>query len=102
MKKVSLSGKNRLFAKYSSSNQTEWRIYLRRRKRIKGFYDLKSTVLISFNPLLNMIADSQGPLYNLMGSRQQVSCTTATGQISVYWYIVQLYHSRFMALSWTE
>lgn len=46
-----------MFAKYSSSNQTEWRIYLRRRKRIKGFYDLKSTVLISFNPLLNMIAD---------------------------------------------
>lgn len=49
--------------------------------------DSKSTVLIGFNPLLNMIADSQGSLYDLMGSSWQVPCNTINGQISIYWYI---------------
>lgn len=48
--------------------------------------DSKSIMLIRFNPLLRMIADSQGSLYNLMDSGRQVSCNTVTGQISVYWY----------------
>ena len=49
--------------------------------------DSKSIVLIRFNPLLNIIADSQGPLYSLMDSGLQVPCNTMTGQISIYWYI---------------
>ena len=49
--------------------------------------DSKSIVLIGFNPLLNMIADSQGSLYGLMGSGWQVPCNTITGHISIYWYI---------------
>ncbi len=49
--------------------------------------DSKSIVLIEFNPLLNMIADSQGPFYSLMASGRQVSCNTIAGQISIYWYI---------------
>lgn len=49
--------------------------------------DSKSIVLIRINPLLNMIADSQGSLYNLMGSGWQVPCNTITGQISIYWYM---------------
>lgn len=49
--------------------------------------DSKSIVLIGFNPLLNMIADSQIPLYDLMDSGWQVPCNTITGQISIYWYI---------------
>ncbi len=49
--------------------------------------DSKSTVLIGFNPLLNMIADSQGSLYDLMGSGWQVPCNTINGQISIYCYI---------------
>lgn len=49
--------------------------------------DSKSIVLIRFNPLLNMIAGAQGPLYEMMGSGRQVPCNTITGQISIYWYI---------------
>ena len=49
--------------------------------------DSKSIVLIGFNPLLNMIADSQGSLYDLMCSGWQVPCNTITGEISIYWYI---------------
>lgn len=45
--------------------------------------DSKSIVLIGFNPLLNMIADSQGSLYDLMGSGWQVPCNTINGQISI-------------------
>lgn len=41
--------------------------------------DSKSIVLIRFNPLLNIIADSQGPLYSLMDSGLQVPCNTITG-----------------------
>lgn len=48
--------------------------------------DSKSIVLIGFNPLLNMIADSQGSFYTLMDSGWQVPCNTITGQISIYWY----------------
>ena len=49
--------------------------------------DSKSIVLIGFNPILNMISDSQGFLYGFMGSGWQVPCNTITGQISIYWYI---------------
>ena len=49
--------------------------------------DSKSIVLIGFNPILNIISDSQGFLYNFMGSGWQVPCNTITGQISIYWYI---------------
>lgn len=49
--------------------------------------DSKSIVLIRFNPFLNMIADSQGALYNFVNSGRQVPCNTITGQISIYWYI---------------
>lgn len=49
--------------------------------------DSKSIVLIRFNPLLNILADSQSSFYNLMCSGWQVPCNTITGQISVYWYI---------------
>lgn len=49
--------------------------------------DSKSIVLIRFNPLLNMVADSQGSLYNLISSGWQVSCNTIAGKISIYWYI---------------
>lgn len=49
--------------------------------------DSKSIILIGFNPLLNMIADSQGSLYTFMYSGWQVPCNTITGQISIYWYV---------------
>ena len=49
--------------------------------------DSKSIVLIGFNPVLKMIANTQGTLYNLMDSGCQVSCNTIVGQISIYWYI---------------
>lgn len=48
--------------------------------------DSKSIGLIEFNPILNMIADSDA-LYSFMNSGLQVSCNTITGQISIYWYI---------------
>lgn len=49
--------------------------------------DSKSIVLIGLNPLLNMIADSDGFLYSFVESGLQVSCNTLEGQISIYWYI---------------
>lgn len=49
--------------------------------------DSKSIILIGFNPLLNMIADSQGSLYTFMDTGWQVPCNTITGQISIYWYV---------------
>ena len=49
--------------------------------------DSKSIALIGFNPLLNMIADSQGSLYYFMDSGWQVPCNTIAGEISIYWYI---------------
>ena len=49
--------------------------------------DSKSIVLIRFNPVLRMIADSQGSLNNLMNSGWQVPCNTITAHISIYWYI---------------
>lgn len=49
--------------------------------------DSKSIVLIGLNPLLDMIADSQGYLYNLLESGRQIPCNTITGQISIYWYL---------------
>lgn len=49
--------------------------------------DSKSIVLIRFNPVLKMIANTQGTLYTLMDSDWQVSCNTIVGQISIYWYI---------------
>ena len=49
--------------------------------------DSKSIVLIGFNPILNMISDSQGFLYDFMGSGWQVPCNTITGQISICWYM---------------
>lgn len=48
--------------------------------------DSKSIGLIEFNPLLNMVADSD-TLYAFMESGLQVSCNTIEGQISIYWYI---------------
>lgn len=49
--------------------------------------DSKSIVLIRFNPLLNIIADSQGSLSILMDAGWKVPCNTITGQISIYWYM---------------
>lgn len=49
--------------------------------------DSKSIVLIGFNPVLKMIANTQGTLYTRMDSGWQVSCNTIVGQISIYWYI---------------
>ena len=49
--------------------------------------DSKSIVLIRFNPILNMIAESDGFLYSFMKSGLQISCNTIEGQISIYWYI---------------
>lgn len=49
--------------------------------------DSKSIVLIQFNPLLNMIADSYGSFYHFMNSGWQMPCNTITGHISIYWHI---------------
>lgn len=49
--------------------------------------DSKSIVLIRLNPILNMIADSDGFLHSFMETGFQVSCNTLNGQISIYWYI---------------
>lgn len=49
--------------------------------------DSKNIVLIGFNPILNMIAGSNGFINNFMQSGLQISCNTIVGQISIYWYI---------------
>lgn len=48
--------------------------------------DSKSIILISFNPLLNMLASSDTACV-FMNSGFEVPCDTIMGSISIYWYI---------------
>ena len=48
--------------------------------------DSKSIVLISFNPILNLLAQSD-TAREFMNSGMQITCRTITGSISIFWYI---------------
>ena len=67
--------------------------------------DSKSIVLIRFNPILNMIADSDGFLHNLIESGSHIPCNTISGQISIYWYLgsvltLTIYGALFDCIKW--
>lgn len=49
--------------------------------------DSKNIVLIGLNPILNIISNSEGVVYDFMQSGLLISCNTIVGHISIYWYI---------------
>lgn len=49
--------------------------------------DSKNIVLIGLNPILNIISNSEGVVYDFMQSGLLISCDTIVGYISLYWYI---------------
>ncbi|MEG2640636.1 MAG: hypothetical protein RSA18_03945 [Bacilli bacterium] len=49
--------------------------------------DSKNIVLIGLNPILHMISNSEGVIYDFMQSGLSISCDTIVGHISIYWYI---------------
>ncbi|MEG1647736.1 MAG: hypothetical protein RR325_03115 [Bacilli bacterium] len=49
--------------------------------------DSKNIVLIGLNPILHMISNSEGVIFDFMQSGLSISCDTIVGHISIYWYI---------------
>lgn len=62
--------------------------------------DSKSIVLIGFNPILNIISDSQGFLYNFMGSGGKCHVIRLPDKYPSIGILGLLLLSRFMALFW--
>lgn len=51
--------------------------------------DSKSIILISLNPILSIISDTDS-FFVFMNSGMQIPCRTITGSISIYWYIASI------------